>query len=132
MVEEIRAENIIFAIIIRAGFKKEGIEFFTPNHFSQQVGYMSRPMGYEIEPHTHKKVERKVTLTQEVLFVKSGRVIIDIFDNTPSFLQTCIVSTGDIILLANGGHALKMLEDSEIIEIKQGPYGGDADKIRFT
>jgi hypothetical protein len=35
-------------------------------------------------------------------------------------------------LLAHGGHGFTMLEESEIVEVKQGPYSGDVDKTRFT
>jgi hypothetical protein len=132
MVEEIRNKDTVFAIIIRSYYKRDGIEFFTPNQFSQQLAYMNRPKGYSVDAHSHRKVERKVTLTQEVLHMRSGKVKITIFDNNHDFLKECIVETGDTILLANGGHALEMLEDSELIEIKQGPYGGDDDKVRFT
>ena len=40
MIEKIIHKNIIIAIIIRNDYKKDGIEFFTPNNFSQQLGYM--------------------------------------------------------------------------------------------
>ncbi|WP_199748366.1 hypothetical protein [Pedobacter sp. KBW01] len=119
------------AIIIKASYKKEGISFFTPNDFSQQLGYMNRPKGYVIEPHIHNINERKVTLTQEVLYIKSGKLRVDFYDQEKVFLESSILETGDVVLLAAGGHGFEMIEDSEIIEIKQGPYDGDKDKIRF-
>ncbi|MCZ4221825.1 hypothetical protein [Pedobacter rhodius] len=131
MVERIEHEGILLAIIIRASYKQEGINFFTPNDFSQQLGYMNRKKGYVIEPHVHKLVERKVVLTQEVLYIKSGSVLVNFYDDTQAFLEHRTVTTGDVILLANGGHGFEMLEDSEMIEIKQGPYVGEEDKIRF-
>jgi hypothetical protein len=132
MVEKVTQKDTVIAIIIRSKFKTEGIEFFTPDHFSQQLGYMSRPKGYAIEPHLHRVVERTVTLTQEVLFVKSGSVKILLYDNDHVFVAERILEPGDIILLASGGHALEMLENSELIEVKQGPYACDEDKVRFT
>ena len=132
MVEQITYEKLIIAIIIRAEFEKDGIEFFTPSNFSQQLGYMKRPKGYSIEPHTHNIVERKVTHTQEVLHIKSGKVCISLFGNDHSFIKEVILSKGDTILLASGGHSLIMLEDSELLEIKQGPYLNDKDKVRFS
>ena len=132
MIEEIKYAEHPLAIIIRAGFNKEGIEFFTPGDYSQQLGYMNRPEGYEIPPHVHNKVERKVTLTQEVLFIKSGKVRVDFYDEEKNYLESRVLLKGDIILLATGGHGFKMLEQSEIVEVKQGPYCNDADKVRFT
>jgi len=131
MVEKIEHNNIILAIIIKANYKKEGISFFTPNDFSQQLGYMNRSKGYIIDPHVHRLVDRKVTLTQEVLYVKSGKVLVNFYDDDKNYLENRTISSGDVILLASGGHGFEMLEDSELIEIKQGPYAGDEDKIRF-
>lgn len=131
MVEKIEFKNTTLAIIIRANYQKDGISFFTPNDFSQQLGYMNRKKGYLIEPHIHKLVERKVVLTQEVLYIKSGKVLVKFYDEDQSYIESRIVSTGDVILLANGGHGFEMLEDSEMIEIKQGPYVGEEDKVRF-
>ena len=118
-------------IIIRSNHSAEGIEFFTPNIFSQQLAYMNRPQGYIIPPHVHNPVERSVVWTQEVLFIKSGRVRVDFFTDGRHYLESRIVSTGDVILLAAGGHGFEMLEPSELIEVKQGPYCGDQDKTRF-
>jgi hypothetical protein len=132
MIENIEADDKILAIIIYSGFSADGIKFFTPSDFSQQLGYMNRPKGYIIEPHVHKLVERKVNLTQEVLYVKSGKVKVDFYDNEHNFTESRIISTGDVILLASGGHGFEMLENSELIEVKQGPYSSDDDKVRFT
>ena len=131
MVERIMDGEAIIAIIIRSGYSKEGIEFFTNDSDSQQLGYMNRPKGYIITPHRHNLVTRKVHLTQEVLFIKSGKVRVDFYDNSQNYVQSTILQKGDIILLSDGGHGFKMLEKSEIIEVKQGPYCGDEDKIRF-
>lgn len=132
MVEQIKHLQKILAIIIRANYEKEGISFFTPNDFSQQLGYMNRPKGYIIEPHEHILVERKVTITQEVLYIKSGSVKVDFYNDSQQYLESRILSTGDVILLASGGHGFEMMDETEIIEIKQGPYAGDEDKVRFT
>jgi mannose-6-phosphate isomerase-like protein (cupin superfamily) len=131
MIEKIINENIIFGIIIRANYKADGIKFFTPNEFSQQLGYMNRPKKYIIPPHVHKSVSREVHFTKEVLFIKSGKVRVDFYDDYQNYLESRILKQGDVILLAYGGHGFEMLEPSEIIEVKQGPYAGDEDKTRF-
>lgn len=131
MIEKIVHHNLSLAIIIRNDFKKEGIEFFTNDNDSQQLGYMNRPKDYEILPHRHNIVQREVHLTQEVLFIKSGKVRVDFYDNEQTYLESRILLQGDVILLADGGHGFFMLEPSEIIEVKQGPYCGERDKVRF-
>ncbi len=131
MPEFIKDENSLLAIIIRADYKANGIEFFTPDDFSQQLGYMNRPKGYTIEPHKHVPNNRTITHTQEVLLIRSGKVKVCFYkDNNDCFTET-VLNSGDVILLAAGGHGFEMLEQSEIIEIKQGPYSENTDKIRF-
>lgn len=131
MLEQIKIGDKILGIIIRANYSKEGIAFFTPDDFSQQLGYMNRPEGYIIPPHVHNIVERSVELTQEVLYVKQGKVRVDFYDDNRTYLESRIISTGDVILLAHGGHGFKMIKQSEMIEVKQGPFCGELDKIRF-
>jgi len=131
MVESIEHDEVLMAIVIYSNYRNEGIEFFSPENFSQQLGYMSRSKGYCIQPHMHIEVKREVTLTNEVLFIKKGKVKVNLFDNNKNFIESRILSKGDVILLAAGGHGFEMLEDSEIIEVKQGPYISDSDKVRF-
>lgn len=131
MVKNITSNDQILAVLISTDYSSEGIEFFTPNDFSQQLGYMNRPKGYIIPPHVHNPVQREVHYTKEVLFIKSGKVRVDFYDDEQNYLESHILNQGDVILLAYGGHGFEMLEPSEIIEVKQGPYAGDADKTRF-
>lgn len=130
-VEFVRNLDQTIGIIIRASYSAEGIEFFSPPSFSQQLAYMHRPAGYVIAPHVHNPVQRDVLWTQEVLLVKSGKVRVDFFTDGKHYLESRIISAGDVILLAAGGHGFEMLEPTEMIEVKQGPYCGDQDKTRF-
>lgn len=131
VLEPINHEGHMLALILRAHYHADGIKFFTPNDFSQQLGYMNRPRGYVVPPHVHNPVAREVHFTKEVLFIKSGLVRVDFYDDNQNYLESRVLSRGDVVLLAFGGHGFEMLEDSEIIEVKQGPYAGDADKTRF-
>ena len=90
-----------------------------------------RKKNHKIPPHTHNKVKREVSLTQEVIFVKSGKVRVDYYDGDMNYLESKTLYQGDVVLLAGGGHGFQMLEDSEMIEVKQGPYSGDQDKKIF-
>jgi hypothetical protein len=119
------------ALIIRAEYDAEGLHFFTPDSFSQQVAYMRHPTDKIVEPHVHNLVARQVLYTQEVLLVRQGKVEVTLFTSARKFLASRILTDGDLILLCGGGHALKMLEETSMIEIKQGPYAGENDKKRF-
>mgnify|MGYP000670938975 CR=1 FL=1 len=131
MIERILHEDKELALILRGSFKRDGIEFFTPDTYSQQIGYMNRPSGYVIPPHVHNPVPREVEFTKEVLFIKSGIVRVDFYSDTQEYLESSLLYAGDVILLAYGGHGFEMLEPAEIIEVKQGPYAGELDKTRF-
>lgn len=130
-VESIFHGQTLLAVIVRASFRCDGIEFFTPSNFSQQLGYMQRPQGYVIAPHVHNPVPREVSYTKEVLFIRTGTVRVDFYDDAQNYLESRVLRSGDVVLLAFGGHGFEMLETSEILEVKQGPYAGDADKTRF-
>jgi hypothetical protein len=132
MIETVNFGSSTLALILRATFKKEGIEFFTPNDFSQQLAYMNRPTGYVIPPHVHNPIRREVQFTKEVLFIKSGKVRVDFYTEEQVYVESRILIAGDVILLAFGGHGFQIIEAAEIIEVKQGPYAGEKDKTRFS
>ena len=132
MIENVTHKEKLLSVIIRANYKSEGIEFFTPDDFSQQIAYMNRAKDYVIPPHVHNAVQRDVHFTQEVLVIKSGKVRVDYYDDDKNYLESRILNQGDVVLLAYGGHGFEMIEDSEIIEVKQGPYAGEMDKVRFN
>ena len=132
MIEKIIHQGRTLAMLLRTAFQTDGIQFFTPDDFSQQLAYMNRPQGYVIAPHVHNSVPREVHFTKEVLFIKSGKIRVDFYDDDQNYLESRILFQGDVVLLAFGGHGFEMLEDSEIIEVKQGPYAGEADKTRFS
>lgn len=121
----------LLAVIIRADFQADGIVFATPNELPQQLGYMKRPSGYQIAPHVHVLKRYDVQYSSETLFIRKGKMRIDFYSEDRQYLSSEILTTGDVVLLSRGGHGFEMLEESEIIEVKQGPYESDNDKIRF-
>lgn len=129
--EKVINNNELLAIIIRSDRSKEGIDFFTPNDFSQQVAYMNHKQGHLIEAHFHNKVVREVHYTQEVLIIKKGKLRVDFYDKECSYIESRVLNKEDIIILVTGGHGFEILEDLEMIEVKQGPYVGEQDKTRF-
>lgn len=132
MIEEIKKKNKVLAIIIRNNHKCEGVDFITPGVYSQQVAYMHHPEGKIIDAHVHNLVHRDVLMTQEVLLIKKGKLRVDFYDDYEDYLESVILCQGDTILLVSGGHGFKAIEELEMIEIKQGPYAGENDKVRFV
>lgn len=130
-IEEIKKKDKMLAMIIRNDYICDGVDFITSNEYSQQVAYMHHPTGKVIDAHIHNLVHRNVVLTQEVLFIKKGKLRVDFYDDYEDYLESRILNAGDVILLVSGGHGFQILEEVEMIEVKQGPYSGEADKKRF-
>lgn len=122
----------LLALIVWDTYKEPGITFFTQPEFSQQLAYMRHPAGKIIDAHIHRKVERSVFYTQETLFIKSGKLRVDFYDDDRVYLTSRVLGAGDVLLLICGGHGFEVLEEVQMIEVKQGPYAGDADKTRFS
>lgn len=116
------------AILIKSGESVNGIEFFSPSDYSQQIGLMTRPAGYLVPAHIHNLVERKIEQTQEVLMIRKGSCQINLFDDGKEVAHEIFLESGDVILLAHGGHEIIMTTECEILEVKQGPYAGNMDK----
>jgi mannose-6-phosphate isomerase-like protein (cupin superfamily) len=131
-VQLVKKKEKLLAMIIRNNYKCDGVDFITPNDYSQQVAYMHHPVGKVIDAHVHNLVHRDVILTQEVLFIKKGKLRVDFYDEYEDYLQSIVLNAGDVILLVSGGHGFTVLEEVEMIEVKQGPYSGEADKKRFV
>ena len=93
---------------------------------------MKHPTGKRIDAHTHNVVHRDVSYTKEVLVIRKGKLRVDFYEDNQAYIESHIIEEGDIILLAYGGHGFECLEEVEMIEIKQGPYLGEQDKVRFV
>jgi hypothetical protein len=124
-------ENTLFAIIVRNDFHREGVSFVTDGTGLLEMGYMSHPAGHFIEPHKHLPYQRRTFGTQEVLFLKSGKVRVDFYSGRDICVGSRELVGGDWIILLAGGHGFQILEASMMFEIKNGPYAGDKDKIKF-
>ena len=130
--KEIIFSGNLYALIISNSFNKDGITFFTKDESSQQLAFMKHPKDKVIEPHFHNPIKRIINDTQEVLYIKKGILKVDFYDNNKNVLGSEFLNEGDFIMLIQGGHGFSVVEDLEMIEIKQGPYLGDNDKVRFN
>ena len=132
MIEKVLHKNKLFALIVRRQFrKKDGIKFFTSKEATQQFGYMKHKKNHIIKPHNHKKRLTRILKTTEVLLLLKGILRVDFYNNKEKYLFSKIINAKDIIMLIHGGHGFKVLKNIEMIEVKQGPYAGEADKTRF-
>src|SRR5437016_2367178 len=132
MICEIKDSETLLAIIVSHSFHEQGIHFFTSKELSQQLAYMRHPAGKIIDAHVHNPVPREVQYTQEVLFIIRGKLRVDFYNDSQQYLESRILTAGDVILLIRGGHGFEVIEELEMIEVKQGPHVGEQDKTRFV
>ena len=131
LVERIYWGETCITYIIRASFLPDKTTFLTPPDYKQQVGYIVYPAGGEIQRHVHRPLERYIVGTSEVLVIKKGKCEIDIYNDDQELVATRELHEGDVMLMVGGGHGFRMLEETVLMEIKQGPYTGIDEKERF-
>ena len=130
MIQKIKYKNYLFGYIIRYK-KKYGVNFLTPPNLTHQVGSIRHKKNHQIFPHLHLINKRKIDYTSEVLIIQKGKVRIDLYSPSKKYLFSKILIKNDILILIKGAHGFKILEPTDILEIKQGPYNSKKDKIRF-
>ena len=131
MIERVVYNDKELAIIVRNDYHEKGVNFLTEDDYSQQLAYMHHPAGKVIDAHVHNFENRNVVYTQEVLVIRKGILRVDFYTLEQKYIESYMLYAGDIILLASGGHGFKVIEEIEMVEIKQGPYLGERDKCRF-
>jgi hypothetical protein len=129
--EKVFSDGKLLAYVLRAELSPDKTTFITPPEINLQLGYVVYPAGGEVLRHLHRPLERHIQGTTEILFIKKGRCIMDIFDDLQKLVTSLELKQGDTVLMIGGGHGFRMLEDTVLLEIKQGPYTGMDEKVRF-
>ena len=122
-------KKILSAVIYK--YKKKfnsGVKFLTPNYLPFQIGIMSHKKGHKILPHYHKKTKFYLNFKSECLYILSGKLRVNFFENK-KVSKTFLLQTKDIILLLRGGHGFSVTKKCKMIEVKQGPFYPLKDKI---
>jgi len=120
----------LLAEIIYSGTNVETTKFFSNKKSSFQIGLFAHDKGFEEAPHYHKKIKRKISDTQQVLFVQRGEVEIYFHNKIKRIVKKVRVKKGDAIKIVSGIHSLKVLKKTQCLTIKQGPFISDKlDKV---
>ena len=112
-----------YAWVFRPG-RLNGTHFLTPAALDLQVGVLERARGERVQAHTHLQQSRRLNSSSELLYVERGSVVVDIYDEDWLFLAAELLARGEMLLLLRGGHALTVIDDARVIEVRQGPYAG--------
>jgi len=129
-IEKICFNDQLLALIIHHEDIQAKVKFYTPDTQTLQIGKHFRKKGEKIKAHKHfpLKVERNENL-QEVLYIERGKMKINFYTEDGKTVTFKILNKGDMILLINGGHGFEFIEETRMLEIKQGPYSSDNTKI---
>lgn len=130
-VEFIQSDDQTIAILIRASLSPEKTTFISPEDHEQQVGFVVYPAQGEIQAHKHVRLDRHIQSTSETLIVRKGQAEVRLYDEGQNLVAERILDAGDILVLVSGGHGFRMLEDTVLLEVKQGPYTGLKEKEHF-
>lgn len=132
MLIRITDNDRLIALVLRKDYSQPGINFLTEGRSSLQVGVINHPADYVIPTHDHQIHARTIEDTQEVLFLRRGRMRVDFFSEARVYLESVIMEGGDLLLLISGGHGFTALEEIDMVEVKTGPYMETRDKTRFA
>ena len=130
-VEIINAGDTVHALVVHLSepLPDESV-FFTPTNYCLQFGVLIHPEGYSEKVHYHKENERVITGADQMLYLTKGNLSVDFFDPEGNLIKTYILGIGDIMLLKDGPHRIRVNRDSVAITAKLGPYRGEnEDKV---
>lgn len=119
------------AYIVHAQQPPVRTTFHTPPECTLQLGHIVCPSGGQIQRHVHTPVRRELVGSAEVLMVQQGWCEVDIYSRERRLVDTRELHSGDIMIAVAGGHGFRMLADTVLVEVKQGPYPGLEEKVRF-
>ena len=125
-VTPVTKDSLTYALFVCGRPPVDGAKFLTENADEFQVGIMERPKGYDVKPHQHPARSNVISRTTEFLYIEEGKVEATVFDEDWKEIGRQILSAGDFLVFFRGGHTLTMIEPTRLVEVKQGPFLGDA------
>ncbi|MEW6040053.1 MAG: hypothetical protein AB1633_00850 [Elusimicrobiota bacterium] len=131
-VQIIKAGGRTIAVIVKNKFSIPGMTFFVPEDSPQQLAFVAHEKGKVIQPHVHNKFKRIIHYTQEIDIIKKGKIKVDLYTPAGKYIKSVVLGRGDIIMFYSGGHGYRVIENLELILVKQGPYAGEKDKTHFV
>jgi hypothetical protein len=81
--------------------------------------------------HIHLDNFRQTLNTEEILFILSGKLELTLYSNEKIKIYSEVLKKNDSFHLIEGGHSIKFLKKTLLLEIKNGPYIQEKDKFQF-
>ncbi len=122
----------IIGIIFRGKKISQNRKNLSPVKQFLQVSVQKLSKGFEVKSHIHIKRKKNSLITQEVWLILKGEVEIKIYDLDAKIIKRTILKSGDMYILFNGGHDMKVLKKNTFFyEIKNGPYNKKVKDIKY-
>ena len=123
--------NNLLAIVVKSNSSTKEKDFHTDDASEFQIASFNLKKDEIIQRHYHEKQKRTIFSTNEVIVLQSGKMTLTLYDIDLNKVEEIILEGGDMVALFNGGHELRIDEQTQFIEVKQGPYDEEKDKTRF-
>jgi hypothetical protein len=124
MIETIYWKGVTVGLFIGRDHSPGKTEFLTISEEPLQCGIGVFQKDSRVEPHRHVGDPATVSEFQEFILLRKGKCLAEVFDPEGKSLRKIEMQAGDALLLLRGGHAFYFQEDTEFLEVKQGPYLG--------
>jgi hypothetical protein len=132
-IEAIENKTIRYAEVIWAETRVKKTTFFSPAESSFQFGLLAHEAGFFEPPHHHRPFKREINDLQQMFVVQRGVVAVQLYTDDGEMFREVTLKAGDAIVLINGVHSLRVIEDMQCISVKQGPFlGTEFDKVKVV
>ena len=123
----------IYAYVISGEYVADGVEFLTEEESEFQLGIMTRNQDTPVFPHRHNPIERHIATTSEFLYFRQGSAQVSLRSTESAAPVTIILKASDSILFTGIGiHGIVFSDETQLIEIKQGPFDPRLDKVYLS
>ena len=130
--EVIELDGVRYAEVIWAQSTTEKTKFCSPDQGSLQFGLLAHERGFVEPAHFHKPVPRTIKNLEQMFVVQKGKIAVDFFTPDGKKFREIVVGPGDAVLLVDGAHSIRVLEDMQCVSVKQGPFlGAENDKVEI-
>lgn len=130
-IRRIESNGRLNAIVVLPGYKSDGFEVFTPTDRVLQLGINTREKGFSAPAHLHPPSDcdkKEDAIRGEIVVVQSGKIRLTLLNLEGAIVESLTLEAGAAAVFYEG-HSVEFLEESSVLEIKQGPYPGpDKDK----
>ncbi|MCF7892147.1 MAG: radical SAM protein, partial [Candidatus Omnitrophica bacterium] len=124
-------DNRLLGILIKKDYKPEGFEVLTAMDEPFSITCFERKKDTKGNLHYHNSVQETNPfgdkLRQEFVHVLKGKIKVFVYTKEWELIDTVVLNSGDSIYLTEA-HQVEFLEDTTLLEVKQGPYPSTRDE----